>query len=709
MHPELLKQLEALSLSSKEPPSQETWAMLCASLSEQYEKHDRKNFLLEQALETLEHSQREYRTSIDQAKDSAEMVFESMSDALLVLDRSGRIIDANSAAEELFGEDRLEDKIIFKLLTLEGIASERDFIARLGQGSWPTEEVMFQTSEGAPVYLSCAFNTVAPRRGKVVRRVVCSLHDVTEQRIYTQQLEGLNSKLSAARDEALDASAAKSQFLANMSHELRTPLNAIMGYAELLQEEHDSSGITNPQINEDLHKIIGAAKHLLSLINDLLDLSKIEAGKFHLRREAVLLEPLLEECIALFGPIAKENNNTLEVSIEADIGESMGDRMRLKQILVNLLSNACKFTKNGVVKLSAGRIPRANADLIVIRVEDDGIGMPEEMLHEIFKPFTQVDGSNTRVHGGTGLGLTIARRLCRMMGGELTVSSEVGKGSCFEIELLATVHQDLAALAREERHDMEGTVVLLIDDDPAIQEIVRRQLAPCRVQLVIASDGEEGLMMARAVPPDVVVLDMLMPNMNGEQVLSRMRQDTELANVPVILISNQELDNSLIALGVEDFLLKPIERSSLLRSIGRFVDLARGQSNILIVEDDPMVRDILRRTIKLEGLSVLEARDGIEGLERLGQHPDISLILLDLMMPRMDGFTFLERVREDARHKNIPVVVLTAKTLDEQERELLEASTERVFGKDTMGTGELLSELIHVLKQQDHEGKKGAP
>ncbi|MEC9399319.1 MAG: response regulator, partial [Myxococcota bacterium] len=150
-------------------------------------------------------------------------------------------------------------------------------------------------------------------------------------------------------------------------------------------------------------------------------------------------------------------------------------------------------------------------------------------------------------------------------------------------------------------------------------------------------------------------------------------------------------------------------RSSLLRSIGRFVDLARGQSNILIVEDDPMVRDILRRTIKLEGLSVLEARDGIEGLERLGQHPDISLILLDLMMPRMDGFTFLERVREDARHKNIPVVVLTAKTLDEQERELLEASTERVFGKDTMGTGELLSELIHVLKQQDHEGKKGAP
>jgi CheY-like chemotaxis protein len=245
--------------------------------------------------------------------------------------------------------------------------------------------------------------------------------------------------------------------------------------------------------------------------------------------------------------------------------------------------------------------------------------------------------------------------------------------------------------------------------DAIVQEIVRRQLAPCRVQLVIASDGEEGLMMARAVPPDVVVLDMLMPNMNGEQVLSRMRQDTELANVPVILISNQELDNSLIALGVEDFLLKPIERSSLLRSIGRFVDLARGQSNILIVEDDPMVRDILRRTIKLEGLSVLEARDGIEGLERLGQHPDISLILLDLMMPRMDGFTFLERVREDARHKNIPVVVLTAKTLDEQERELLEASTERVFGKDTMGTGELLSELIHVLKQQDHEGKKGAP
>ena len=699
MHPELLQQLAMLSLTSEEPPSKEAWEKLCESLSEQYEKHDRKNFLLEQALETLEHSQREYETNIDQVKDSAEMVFESTSDALLVLDRSGRIVDANSAAQELFDEAKLEGKLIFKLLKLDGVLTERDFSARIDQTSSQTEEVTHQPNGAAPLYLACTFNAVAPRRGKVVRRVVCSLHDVTEQRVYANQLEGLNTKLSVARDEALDASAAKSQFLANMSHELRTPLNAIMGYAELLQEEHDSSGVENTQITEDLRKILGAAKHLLSLINDLLDLSKIEAGKFHLRRESVQIEPLLEECVALFGSIAKENNNTLEVSIDKDIGESMGDRMRLKQILVNLLSNACKFTNDGVVKLSAKRIPRANADLIVIRVEDDGIGMPEAMLHEIFKPFTQVDGSNTRVHGGTGLGLTIARRLCRMMGGELTVSSEEGKGSCFEIELLATLHQDIAALAIENGYNMEGTVVLLIDDDPAIQEIVRRQLAPCRVQLVIASDGEEGLMMARAVPPDVVVLDMLMPNMNGEQVLSRMRQDSELSDVPVILISNQEIDNSLLALGVEDFLLKPIERISLLRSIGRFVDLDRERANILLVEDDPMVRDVLRRTIKLEGLSVIEARDGVEGLESLDKHPDISLILLDLMMPRMDGFTFLERVREDDRFEDIPVVVLTAKTLDEQEQELLEASTERVFGKDKMGTSELLTELVRVLDQ----------
>ena len=668
-------------------------------LSEHYEGHDRQNYLLDQTLETLKQSQKQYETHINQAKDSAEMVFEATNDALFVLDRSGRIIDANHAASLLFGED-LSNKSILEILTLEHIDSERDFGRKLSTSEWRAEELTLKHPEtNHTTYVSCTFNTVTPRKGKTPRRAVCTLHDITEQRVYATQLEGLNSKLSDARDAALDASAAKSQFLANMSHELRTPLNAIMGYAELLHEEHEAAGISSQQVEEDLHKIIGAAKHLLSLINDLLDLSKIEAGKFHLKRETVEMELLLDECAALIEPLAAENNNTLVLNIENGIGACMGDRMRLKQILMNLLSNACKFTKGGTVTLSAGRIPRENADLFIIRVEDDGIGMPEEMLQEIFQPFTQVDPSNTRAHEGTGLGLTIARRLCRMMGGELRVWSKEGEGSAFELELLATSGLDIASISQEGARN--NTVVLLIDDDPAIQEIVRRQLLRSGIQLVIASDGEEGLMMARAVPPDVVMLDMMMPRMNGEQVLARMRQDPELSNVPVILISNQEMDNTLFALGVDDFLLKPIERINLFRAINRFVDLDQDQEKILVVEDNAMVRDVLKRTIRNEGISVIEAQDGVEGLERLESHENISLILLDLMMPRMDGFTFLEHVRADERFDHLPVVVLTAKTLDEQERMRLEASTERVLGKDRMGTGELLSELMRVLERAE--------
>ena len=522
-------------------------------------------------------------------------------------------------------------------------------------------------------------------------RMAGSISDITEHK-RSQEL------LARAKELAEAASAAKSQFLANMSHELRTPLNAIIGYSELLEEE--AGDRDDPSTVEDLRKIARAGHHLLGLINDVLDLSKVEAGKMELDPERFDLAEMLHDTEATVEPLFAERGNSLELVTADGVGAVTLDRTRLRQIVLNLLSNANKFTDKGTVRLSARREAGAGQDRLVLTVTDTGIGMTPEQLSRIFEPFSQADGSTTRRHGGTGLGLTICRRLCEMMGGSIEAESEPDRSSTFTVRLpLAETAPSVAPAASAERPaavtDANADTVLVIDDDPDVRELMSRVLSKEGYAVVTAASGEEGLELARRARPRVITLDVMMPGMDGWSVLARLKDDAELRHIPVVLVTMID-DHSLgLALGAADYLVKPIKRQALAAALGRYRSGA-APGTVLVVEDSKDVRDLVRRTLGREGWRVVEAADGVEGLQRVGDaSPDV--VLLDLMMPRMDGFEFLEKLRTRPEQQRLPVLVLTAKSLTTDERRRLSGSVERILQKGAYRREELLAEVARQV------------
>ncbi|MEN6628203.1 MAG: ATP-binding protein, partial [Sulfuricella sp.] len=352
----------------------------------------------------------------------------------------------------------------------------------------------------------------------------------------TLELERLNAELhrmideaNRAQEAAEQANRSKSIFLANMSHELRTPLNAIIGYSEMLQEE--AAEIGEESLTADLQKIHSAGKHLLGLINDILDLSKIEAGKMGLYLEEFDVSSMVEDVCTTIRPLIAKNANKLEINQQGHLGEMRSDLTKVRQMLFNLLSNASKFTEDGTITLSLERISEAAGDRLIFTVADNGIGMTEEQMGRLFQAFTQADASTTRKYGGTGLGLTITRRFCEMMGGSIDVRSDHGKGSIFTINLpalLADQKQDAPVVQENFRITdcSEGScTVLVIDDDPATCEMMQRFLGEDGFHVVTASTGDEGLALARNLKPCAITLDVIMPSMDGWAVLGALKND----------------------------------------------------------------------------------------------------------------------------------------------------------------------------------------
>ncbi|HKZ04494.1 MAG TPA: GAF domain-containing protein, partial [Methylomirabilota bacterium] len=482
----------------------------------------------------------------------------------------------------------------------------------------------------------------------------------------------------------------KSEFLANMSHELRTPLNAIIGYSEMLQE--DASDLGAEQFMDDLKKINAAGKHLLELINAVLDLSKIEAGKMELYLESFDVAGLVHDIAAVIQPLADKNGNRLDVQCPDGVGAMHADLTKVRQALFNLLSNACKFTERGTVALAVARTVADGQEWIEFQVRDTGIGMTPDQLAKLFEAFTQADAATTRKYGGTGLGLALSRRLCRMMGGDVTAESESGHGSTFTIRLPAAVRETaeetpIPSEPAEPARTGVGTV-LVIDDEATVRDLMQRFLSREGFRVVTAATGEDGLRRARELGPDSITLDVMMPGMDGWAVLSALKADRELADIPVVMLTIVDDKNLGYALGAADYLTKPIDRERLSAVLGKY----RRDQPVLVVDDDAEVRALLRRMLEPSGYAVVEADNGRAALERLREIKP-SVILLDLMMPEMDGFEFVDAFRRQDIWRAIPIVVITAKDLGREERERLNGYVQKVLQKGTYGRDELLAEV----------------
>ena len=503
-------------------------------------------------------------------------------------------------------------------------------------------------------------------------------------------------ELEEARAGADAANEAKSRFLASMSHELRTPLNAIIGYSEMLSE--DAADMGQDHFVADLEKIMASGRHLLSLINDVLDLSKIEAGKMEVYIERFDLPELLSDVEATVQPLIDRNRNRLVLVVEVTPPEVETDRTKVRQNLFNLLSNAAKFTEDGEIVLSARRNAGADGDWLEFAVSDTGIGISDAQQARLFQAFSQADSSITRNYGGTGLGLAIAKAFVGMLGGTIGVESEPGRGSTFRFRIPAVRPRVAQPPAEKLAPALDGRgTILVIDDDARARKALGEAIREGGFSVREAASGASGLAIARERPPDAIVLDVIMPEQDGWSVLQEIKADPRLCEIPVILatvVADREMG---LAFGAINHLTKPVDPDKLLQTLNAVAESRGG--DVLVIDDDPSTRVLCRRILTRDGWKVREAADGVRGLEQLKACRP-ALVLLDLMMPEMDGFELLERMQEIPSLSDLPVIVITSKDLTRDEIDWLQERTSDVVRKGLGGRADLVAALKrHVVQK----------
>ncbi|MAH97925.1 MAG: hybrid sensor histidine kinase/response regulator [Euryarchaeota archaeon] len=515
-------------------------------------------------------------------------------------------------------------------------------------------------------------------------------------------LEDKNKDLLDSQKEAEAANEAKSTFLANMSHELRTPLNAIIGYSEMLIEDAEEE---NEDFIPDLEKINSSGKHLLGLINEILDLSKVESGKMELFIEEFDLEKILKEVVSTIKPLVEKNNNSLKLTIETKKKNIATDVTKIRQILLNLLSNATKFTKDGEISIMVGDNPD-DSSMLDFNISDSGIGMTQDQVDKVFQPFTQADEKTTRKFGGTGLGLTITKMFAEMMGGGIDLTSVINKGTTFTVSIPKVVSDPKKAKEKAEDINLnpieDAFSVLVIDDDPDAQELMKKFLLKEGYNIMQATSGHIGLELASQHLPDLITLDVMMPEMDGWEVLASLQNNEATKNIPVIMLSMANEPDIGYSLGATDYLTKPVDWGRL-SGILKKHEIETDSQSILIVEDDKITRDMLTKSLETNDFKVIKAKNGKEALERVNETKP-ALVLLDLMMPEMDGFEFAEKLREKKEWLDIPVVVITAKDLTNEDHTRLKGNVEAIMQKGSYNKDEILNEVGNRIKKLKEKG-----
>lgn len=593
------------------------------------------------------------------------------------------------SAQEMYRLNYWRDVVVIE----EGLEHVQQTIQNLKAGArYGPVETSFRHKDGYVVPVRMA--SLIIKRNRELH-AWSNVEDITQQKQVAAELE-------QAKQKAEEANLAKSQFLANMSHELRTPMNAIIGYGEMLEEElkdfTEESGLIN-----DVHSIHAAAKHLLGLINDILDISKIEAGKMDVYAESFDLNEMIDNIASTLQPLMENKANALEIIRDSQLGEMHSDLTKVRQILLNLLSNAAKFSEQGTVTLEVHQQMREEEKWVQFIVKDEGIGMTPEQQTKLFQSFSQADSSTTRKYGGTGLGLAITKHFTEMLGGKIVVDSEFGQGSTFTVNLPLTVQSSRG----EERNTQvsppangislptEGGVILVIDDDLSVCHLLKTYLSKIGYHVAIANSGEEGLRLAKKLKPHAITLDVMMPGVDGWEVLSQLKATEEVAHIPVIMLTIVEDKDIGYSLGAAEYLVKPVTRDQLSNVLRKYRSDVPPYL-VMVVEDDAATRDMMRRMLNKSGWQVLEAENGLMALRQLENYqPD--LILLDLMMPEMDGFEFIIHLRQHQDWANIPVVVLTAKDITIEDRMWLNNRVDTVFQKGAYRREDLLLEVRELL------------
>ncbi len=713
-HSVLRRQLRRIGIDDpSEIPDSAAWSDFLERVSQSYENSDEDRYRLERSLDISSMEMEELHAQLSAEHDKLHAVLAALSDGICYMNRDWEVQFLNPSGEQMLdvARDEATGRSLFEFIDLQ-----------IGPGDLldgPNKELEETLREATPyAYDDCdvinhsgiefpadaTFNPMV--RDGELEGIVLKITDITSQK-------KAQSKIEEARDEAQEARRAReaqAAFLANMSHELRTPLNAIIGYSELVTEDADAFGYS--EVIPDLEKIRMAGKHLVTLISDVLDMSKIEAGKVELEIESFRTENLIDDVVVMLEPEIAASGNEFIVDIDDSLGEMRSDRTKLRQILSNLLNNAGKFTDNGTVRIAASREERANKTWYRFEVEDTGIGLAEEKLPRLFEAFTQEDESTTRKYGGTGLGLAICKNYCEMLGGSIEVKSELGEGTTFTIAIPSLVASrpamtseklkipldnasgDDADVTNSDADDAE-IALLVIDDEPSVHDMITRYLSHRPVRVHSALSGRKGIELARQLQPDAIVADILMSNMSGWEVLSELKSNPETADIPVVIGSILNEESKAYNLGADDYLVKPIDRESLNSILDRYATSSIPRA--LVVEDDEDLRYLLKRKLERQDWAVSTAAHGGRAHQFLQEYTAPDLILLDLMMPEVDGFDLLQILNSHPRWREIPVVVLTAMDLSNHEKKLLKTHVQQILFKGAQDEAEILTEIMDLI------------